>query len=244
MLRPIKCKNTVETAIENIGTYIAYNLHPGDVLPSERDLATQLRISRNITREALQHFRTLGIIESKPKVGAVVARLYPGNVYEGYMPFIPATDHSFRDLAHLRLMLELGCAEEAIKRVTPEDIEQLTALSEKIQELSDRSRRGEEDLRKEMFDADVEFHTKMMQISGNMLIETLIPLVVEFFGRQFLRAVTSRQVRLIGYQEHFKMIAALKNGALEELSSLIRSHIRGYIESYETESKKSEPETK
>ena len=59
MLRPVKCKNTVEIAIENIGKYIAENLHVGDVLPSESELAEQLCISRNITREALQHFRTL-----------------------------------------------------------------------------------------------------------------------------------------------------------------------------------------
>ena len=82
MLQPIKCKNTVETAIESIGTYIAYNLHPGDVLPIERDLSTQLQISRNITREALQYFRTLGIIDSKPKVGAVDARTaLPGGMF-------------------------------------------------------------------------------------------------------------------------------------------------------------------
>ena len=234
MIHPVKCKNTVELAIENIGNFIAQNLQEGDVLPSERDLAESLCISRNITREALQHFRTLGIIQSKPKVGAVVSRMTPGNVYKGFFPFIPVTDHSFQDLAHLRLTLELGCAEMAVKRVTPEDIDTLYALSEKIYRAATQKKNGDETLLSEQMNADMEFHTKMMLISGNRLMESLIPLVVEFFGKHFLRERSAATIkdREAGYQEHFKMVEALKNGNTEELTLLIRSHIKGYTAGY------------
>ncbi|MEI3006272.1 MAG: hypothetical protein V8T87_16965 [Victivallales bacterium] len=40
-----------------------------------------LGISRNILREAIRHYRTLGIIDSKPKLGAAIARLVPDNPY-------------------------------------------------------------------------------------------------------------------------------------------------------------------
>ena len=232
MLRPVKCKNTVEIAIENIGNYIAENLRVGDVLPSERELAEQLCISRNITREALQHFRTLGIIESKPKVGATVARLSPGNIYEGYMPFLSTSQHSFKDLAHLRLMLEFGCAEWAIKNVTEEKIKELQELSEKIKKYSEEFLNGNQKSREEMFKADIEFHTELMRLSGNLLIESLIPLVVEFFSKQFLRSITSLNKRTIGYEEHIQMVDALKEKDLEKLTGLIRSHINIYIENY------------
>ena len=229
MLRPIKHKNTVETAIENIGSYIAGNLRVGDVLPSERELAEQLGISRNITREALQHFRTLGIVESKPKVGAMIARLSPGNIYEGYMPFLSTSEHSFKDLAQLRLMLESGCAEWAIKNATPEKIEELQKLSEKIKVRAEKHRSGDAAVKDEMFKADIEFHTKLMKLSGNTLMDSLIPLVVEFFSKQYLRAMTSVSERVIGYEEHIQMVEALKEKNLEELSRLIRSHINNYL---------------
>ena len=233
MIQPVKCKNTVEIAIENIGSYIAENLQVGDVLPSERELAESLHISRNITREALQHFRTLGIIESKPKVGATVARFSPGNIYEGYMPFLPSSEHTFEDLAHLRLMLELGCAEQAIRKVTRENIEELYAMSEQIKKNADESGTGSPEKREKMFKADIEFHTKMMRFSGNSLMESLIPLVVEFFSKQYIRSITSASnKRLIGYEEHFQMVDALKEKNLPRLSELIRSHINSYIENY------------
>ena len=232
MLRPVKCKNTVEIAIENIGKYIAENLRVGDVLPSERELAEQLCISRNITREALQHFRTLGIIESKPKVGATVARLSPGNIYEGYMPFLSTSEHSFEDLAHLRLILESGCAERAIKNATEEKIRKLQILSEEIKKNSEEFRNGNQKSKEEMFRADIEFHTELIRLSGNSLVDSLIPLVVEFFSKQYLRSITSLNKRMIGYEEHFQMVEALKEKNLEKLSGLIRSHINFYIENY------------
>lgn len=233
MLQPVKMKNTVELAIENIGNYITENLKVGDILPSERELAEQLHISRNITREALQHFRTLGIIESKPKVGATIARFSPGNIYEGYMPFLSVSEHSLADLAHLRLMLELGCAERAIENVTPKDIEEFEAICKRIQEYSDKWQSDDAAYRENLFKADIEFHTKMMRLSGNSLMESLIPLVVEFFSKQFIRSIIPLiQERSAGYEEHFRMVEALKKKDLDRLSELIRDHINTYIEIY------------
>ena len=233
MLKPIKTKNTVEIAIDNIGAYIAENLQVGDVLPSEREIAERLQISRNITREALQHFRTLGIIESKPKVGAIVTRFSPGNIYKGYMPFMPSSEHNFEDLVHLRVILELGCAERAIANATPEAIQELQNLSDKIKNEADEWQKGDDQHRNEMFKADVEFHKKLMSLSKNKLIESLTPLVVEFFSKQYIRSFTSlNKSRSAGYEEHDQMVKALQEKDLDKLSALIRSHINAYIESY------------
>ena len=84
-----------------------------------------------------------------------------------------------------------------------------------------------------MYKVDMEFHTRMMRLSGNSLMESLIPLVVEFFSKQYLRSITSVcNKRLIGYEEHFQMVDALKEKNLPRLSELIRSHINTYIENY------------
>lgn len=227
MIEPVKNKNTVDIAIEHIGDYIAKNMKEGDVLPSERDLAEQLQISRNITREALQHFRTLGIIESKPKVGAVIARLLPADVYANYKPFLAIMPHTFQDLAHLRLTLELGCAEKAVENVTEKDLKELALLSEKIRSLAKSPKSRDKSRLNEM---DMEFHTKIMKLSGNTLIDSLIPLVVEFFEKQFQDKPLCR--RDCGYQEHFEMVNALKERDIDQLSLLIRSHITSYIKNY------------
>ena len=235
MLKPVKYKNTVDIAIEHIGNYIAKNMHVGDILPSERELAEKLQISRNITREALQHFRTLGIIESKPKIGATIANLLPNDVYANYRPFLAISPHTFHDLAHLRLTLELGCAGKAIENATDEDIEYLYSLCEKIYALSE-SGPEDNDLNKTiMHETDMEFHTKLMKLSNNALINSLLPLAIEFFDKQFMCSITYHIEDKKGYREHFEMVDAIKNKKLDQLSSLIRSHLDTYFKNYNNE---------
>ena len=145
--------------------------------------------------------------------------------------FLPFFRTSFQDLVHLRMTLELGCAERAIKNVTDEDIKQLHALCEKIQSLGSYP---DEKSKCIVNDADMEFHTKIMKLSKNTLINSLIPLVVEFFAQQFRKSAASPIESTSGYHEHFEMVDALKHKNLYQLITLIRSHLNTYMETYNT----------
>ncbi|MBR7108104.1 MAG: FadR family transcriptional regulator [Lentisphaeria bacterium] len=221
MIEPVKIQRTVEAAIENIGAYIA-TLHEGDVLPGERELAGKLQISRNITREALQHFRTLGIIASKPKIGSVVVKLLPANPYAGYMPFIAASRHSLKELLELRFILESGCCDSAVRNVSDNDIAKLQNLAERI-----KAADGDRLLRDLEYQLDVEFHSAFLRLSRNALLESLIPLVVEFFSKNYLQGI-SNPPRKEGYDEHFLMVEALKNRDSAVLRKLVASHLSAY----------------
>jgi DNA-binding FadR family transcriptional regulator len=63
------------------------NLHPGDRLPSERDLAERLGIGRNALRESIAGLITLRVLEAKPNSGLYLRRV--------------STDSSFETLATL-----------------------------------------------------------------------------------------------------------------------------------------------
>lgn len=221
MLEPVKIQRTVEAAIENIGAYIA-TLHEGDVLPGERELAGKLQISRNITREALQHFRTLGIIESKPKIGSVVTKLLPENPYAGYMPFIAASQHTLQELLELRFILESGCCDSAVNNVSMSDVEKLQKLARRIKDAD-----GDRTQRETAYQLDVEFHSTILRLSRNTLLESLIPLVVEFFSKNYLQD-NSQALRREGYDEHFSMVEALKQRDAATLRQLVALHLSAY----------------
>ena len=241
MLQPVKHKNTVDIAIDNIGEYIISSFHVGDSLPSERKISEQLQISRNMTREALQHYRTLGIIEAKPKVGTVVVSLTPQKAFEGYLPFLAIMDHGMEDLAELRLMLELGAAELAVENVTAEDIAVLNEKCRKMEMLYEEYSTGNTDCMEPLFNLDRDFHSFMLNLSRNKLVESLVPLVVEFFSKHLMKSVKDfRKVNPTkGYKEHFELVEALEKHDLPRLQQLIRNHIHNcYIKNVKKERKK------
>ena len=52
----------------------------GDKLPSERDIAKQMKVSRNSVREALSALQILGVIESRPGTGTYIRNSVKNNV--------------------------------------------------------------------------------------------------------------------------------------------------------------------
>src|SRR5688500_11429223 len=73
VLSPISKTRAYEQAADQIAARIKEGVwQPGDRLPSERDLALQLGISRGSTREALRVLEAMGWLEIKPGDGTIV----------------------------------------------------------------------------------------------------------------------------------------------------------------------------
>ena len=51
---------------------VAGDLRPGDMLPSERELAVRFGVSRPLVREALRSVEELGLVETRPGRGTFV----------------------------------------------------------------------------------------------------------------------------------------------------------------------------
>lgn len=224
MITPIKPKSTLDCAIDAIRAYILDNrLQPGDVLPTETVLAQKLGISRNILREAMRHYRTLGIIDSKPKLGAAIARLVPDNPYAGYLPFFAAGGNSLRELFEIRSSLEAGAAPFLVRSVTPEGL----ALLRKIH------RQMEVEDHEENFSAlDRQFHTELLRMMRNRILDGLLPLIIDFFNelrkqkKLRLRKMTPYRETL---SEHRAILDALEKRDAELLAEAIGKHNRIYF---------------
>ena len=122
----------------------------------------------------------------------------------------------------MRFILENGCCECAANNATAQEIEYLQELALKINELKDDSSR-----RHEVHKLDIEFHSAIIRLGKNSLLDSLIPLVVEFFSKHYLLHIPT-PVRPEGYDEHFEMISALKNRDFAAWHRLISSHLKAY----------------
>lgn len=89
---------------------------PGERL-RETDVAARLNLSRTPVREALRRLEADGIVEHRPRLGAVIRQLDHGELVELY---------------EMRTVLERTAAEMAAKHASPAEVVALRALNDLI----------------------------------------------------------------------------------------------------------------
>ncbi|MEM8630916.1 MAG: GntR family transcriptional regulator [Pseudomonadota bacterium] len=96
-------------------------LHTGEFKPGDRlreeDVGERLSLSRTPVREALRRLEAEGVIEHRPRVGAVIRRLTHAEVVELY---------------EMRVVLERTAAELGAKHGTPAEFDALDDLNAEI----------------------------------------------------------------------------------------------------------------
>src|SRR5271166_4682135 len=98
-----------EAVAEQIERLILEKLKPGDKLPSERELAEMLQVSRSSIRDAIRSLELLGLVEPRQGAGTIVCEPVDASM----KPFTEALRHRKElvgELLDFRKMLEPGLA--------------------------------------------------------------------------------------------------------------------------------------
>jgi len=135
---------------------------PGTRLPTERELAQQLRVSRPSVREALIALEIEGSVEVRMGAG----------VYVGKVSDRPASSladslgDSPIELMHARVMLEGEVIVQACARMTPQGLADIRQAFEDMRDAIAARRSG--------LEADRRFHLAIAAMTGNSVIERLV----------------------------------------------------------------------
>lgn len=98
-------------------------LRPGDRIPAERELATELGAARSAVREALRELRAQGfLVAGKGRQPSVVASLADSGIGEPLAQLLRAGKGQLLDLIELRRGLEVQAAGLAARRRANEDL--------------------------------------------------------------------------------------------------------------------------
>jgi DNA-binding FadR family transcriptional regulator len=216
-LEKLKRQTTLKAAIGAVREFILSNkLEPGDRMPTENALCESLGISRNIIREALRYYRTLGIITSRPKIGATIQNLVPEDPFKGYLPFIAADPEGLKEAAQMRMVLECGAAPLIMDKASADDVAQLRRLVADM--------RADHDF----LQAEIQFHTCLARSAGNRLINCMKSLTVDFFAENLLDNQKQADVQRIA-DEHEAIVEALAAHDLDKLVAALRIHYQKYF---------------
>jgi len=178
-----------------------------DIVPGQRlvfvDLAKELGVSRTPVNNAL----------------SILAK-------EGYLDFIPNQGYSVHKLTleeaeslyEIRLILDLGIIENAIKQATPKGLKTLAAEKNKFAE----SVKGH--VYRKVFLLDMNFHAAIGEMAGNMYFKDIY---TDIYQRIFLRFRTehlevSRLLEIV--EEHEVLFAAIVDKDIKKATELVKDH--------------------
>lgn len=190
-------------------------LLPGEKLPSEQELMKELNVGRGTIREAIKSLVSRNIVEIRRGVGTFVAK-NTGVVEDPLgFSFIDNKKKLVKDSMDVRLLLEPSIARWAARNATDSEILEIIELSKKIETaiLNDEN----------YSDLDVEFHTKIANSSGNLVVENLIPILNT--NIRSLIDVTHAVLKEHTILSHKKIANAIKERDEEMAEQLMKEHI-------------------
>lgn len=152
-----------------IGWIDSGQLRPGDRLPSERELAVRLSVSRSSVREAIAALQVEGILQTRPGAGSFVVERQRSaaevQAAEGRLAIAYASPFA---MLQARETLEPGIARAAAERAQPS--ERAAGLLEQMERSTDAR---DPAARAAWSDADRLFHREIAAISGNPVLLAL-----------------------------------------------------------------------
>lgn len=145
-------------------------LLPGQKLPSERELADQMGVSRNTVREAIRMLEVSGLVTIKKGAtgGAFLSTSNSKALSQILMDGIALQHYSFDDLIAVRSVLETYIVEQACLKATDDELRALDALAKKSLDAEST----EPDFEKRVV-IHMSFHRELARISHNTVAETV-----------------------------------------------------------------------
>jgi DNA-binding FadR family transcriptional regulator len=104
------------------------NLKPGDVLPTERELAAMMQVSRPSVREAIRGLQILGVLKVRQGAGIFVSSLDASELLAPLQFLITLNTQNVDALYEARVLVDGGIARMAATRLSAEDIERLKGM--------------------------------------------------------------------------------------------------------------------
>jgi len=210
-----------DLTVEEIISYIRNNnLAPGSRLPSERELAEQLKVSRNTIREAYLSLAARGILSIERGRGTFVAS--PIDEVKIY-PLVPAAAdiESIIHLLEVRQVLEGGAIPLAMQRATAADYQKLKNLIA-AEENCPVYRNGN-------IAPSVAFENEIVNITGNPSLISLEKTVTEAWINLWVNlglGVLNPKARTM---DHYEILEAMASGDVRLAQKCLHTHLSSVL---------------
>lgn len=225
---PVEHDSIADSVVAQIeDMVVAGILKQGTRLPSERDLATALDVSRPKLREALKRLEEDELIDVRHGEGSFIAELTGQAMSPALLKLYARHHGAFFDYLEYRRVQERFAARLAAQRATDSDRSIITARLTRLEETWE----SDDDIGSR--EADIAFHSAVVDASHNSTLIHMMGSIFQltsqgvFYNRGFLRSIDGTGRVLLA--QHLTIGNAVINGDADGAEAAALAHI-DYVE--------------
>jgi GntR family transcriptional repressor for pyruvate dehydrogenase complex len=213
----IRRNKVYEEVAQQIERLILKKLRPGDKLPSERELAEMLRVSRSSIRDAIRGLELMGLVEPRQGAGTIVREVSADVLANPFANALKRRRELVSELLDFRKMLEPPLAARAATHVSADEISEMEEILRRQGQKQDQGDAAVAE--------DAEFHYSIALASGNSVVLKVLDILMDL-----LRDTRERSLQVDGRAQkslagHRRILAAIKRHDAEAAKSAMRRHI-------------------
>jgi len=222
----IKRTNLYEEVADKLEQMIMSNATMlGEKLPSEHVLANKFGVSRNIVRESLKLLKERGLVVVRVGDGAYISRPESDMLTQMIVRIATMEGSDGTDIWDIRLLLETESCRLAAKTATEKDLAELEEIiGEMAAHFEDEKRRAT---------LDVQFHTRIAEISGNWLLVLFVHSMADLLQMMIRQAIRKSLGADSVLSDHQNLVDSLRKKDSELTMQVIREQLLRSKERYQ-----------
>jgi GntR family transcriptional regulator, transcriptional repressor for pyruvate dehydrogenase complex len=202
-------------------------LRPGERLPSERDLADRMGVSRPSLREAVADLQSRGLLTSRPNAGIFVADVLGSAFSPALIGLFSAHEEAVFDYLAFRRDMEGLAAERAAHLGSDTDLAVIAAIFAKMETAHNKRDPMDES------ELDANFHMAIIEASHNVVMLHMMRSIYDllrqgvFYNRQIM--FKNRLTRDALLDQHRAINTAIQSRDPMAARAAVAAHL-GYVE--------------
>jgi GntR family transcriptional repressor for pyruvate dehydrogenase complex len=198
-------------------------LKPGEKLPSERDMALDMGVSRQSVREAIHQARTMGLIEVRHGGGSVVVSSVIEQLKTPLAVLLEEQAETIFEFLDIRTLFESWCAERAARSAKTAD---LRAMASHLKAMSRLEPGGAEWER-----SDLAFHAAVAAASHNLVAIHIMDGLKSSFTTYFKakKFALGPERKDLLHSQHTGIYEAIRQHDAQAAGARMRAHL-SYVE--------------
>lgn len=185
-------------------------------LPTERELSSQLGVSRSVVREATKRLESQGLVEIKHGIGIRAVDKLHKPLSGSLALLIPEEEERLRQLNETRLAIEPEAACRAATNATNLQVRDLRRIHQQLLAAPDNAR---------AIEVDMLFHRTLAEMSGNQIFRLVLDSLADLGFASRWRTI-GRVGKKRAIEHHAMILAAIEKRDGSAAARAMRHHLQ------------------